>query len=73
MIRVTKINGVGYYINPDLIEYIEMAPGTLLCLTTGKRLNILEPPEEVIERIVEYRRRVFSSLPMVTDLSMNID
>ena len=43
MILVTKISGAQYYVNPDLIEYIEEVPGTILCLTNGKHLNILEP------------------------------
>ena len=63
MILVTKLNGRKYYIKPDMIEYIDSSPDTLLCLTTGKRLNILEPPEEVVDKIVEYRRRIFSALP----------
>ena len=59
MILVTKISGAQYYVNPDLIEYIEEVPGTILCLTNGKHLNILEPPEVVIDRIVTYRRRIY--------------
>lgn len=50
MILVTKISGAQYYVNPDLIEYIEEVPGTILCLTNGKHLNILEPPEVVIDQ-----------------------
>lgn len=64
MILVTKLSGKQYYINPDFIEYIDTSPDTLLCLTTGKHLNVLESPEEVIDRIVAYRKRIYSELPI---------
>ncbi len=63
--EITKINGEEYYVNPDLIEYIEVANETMVCLTNGKHLNVREHPDEVINRIIEYRKRVFTNLPSV--------
>lgn len=65
MIRVTKLNGAEHYVNCDKIETIDTAPDTMLCLDNGKRLVVLESPEEIVERIIEYRTRMYTELPTV--------
>ncbi len=69
LIKLTKINGAEYYVNPDLIEYIEVANETMVCLQNGKHLNVREEPETVIDRIIEYRRCIFVNVPKVIDNS----
>jgi flagellar protein FlbD len=58
MIKVTRLNGKEYYINPHQIEYIEVRPDTTLMMLSGKSVVVLEKVEEVIMRIVEYRKRI---------------
>jgi flagellar protein FlbD len=58
VIKVTRLNGKEYYINPHLIEYIEIRPDTTLMMTSGKSVVVLEKVEDLIDRIVEYRRRI---------------
>jgi flagellar protein FlbD len=58
VIKVTRLNGKEYYINPHQIEYIEVRPDTTLMMLSGKSVVILEKVDEVIERIVEYRKRI---------------
>ena len=58
MIKVTRLNGKEYYINPHQIESMEIHPDTTLLMLSGKHVVVLEKVEEVIERIVEYRRRI---------------
>ncbi|MDR2617728.1 MAG: flagellar FlbD family protein [Treponema sp.] len=58
MIKVTRLNGKEYFINPHQIEYIEVRPDTTLMMLSGKSVVVLEKVDEVIERIVEYRRRI---------------
>jgi flagellar protein FlbD len=58
MVKVTRLDGVEYYINPHQIEYIETKPDTTLLMLSGKHLVVKEPVLLVIERIVEYRRRI---------------
>ena len=65
MIKVSKINGAEYYINADIIEYIEKTPDTLITLSSGKKLVVLETPEEIVKRIIAYRQSVFSKLPEI--------
>ncbi|MDR2552760.1 MAG: flagellar FlbD family protein [Treponema sp.] len=58
MIKVTRLNGKEYYINPHQIESIEVHPDTTLLMLSGKYVVVRENVEEVIDRIVEYRRRI---------------
>jgi flagellar protein FlbD len=58
VIKVTRLNGKDYYINPHQIESIEVRPDTTLLMLSGKYVVVLETAEEVIERIVEYRKRI---------------
>ena len=58
MIKVTRLNKQEYYINPHQIESIEFRPDTTLMMLSGKHVVVLEKIEELIDRIVEYRRRI---------------
>jgi flagellar protein FlbD len=56
MIRLTRLNHKPLIINSDLIEHIETTPDTVLSLTSGQTFVVRETAEEVVERIVDYRR-----------------
>ncbi len=58
MIVVTRLDGTEYFINPHQIEAIEVHPDTTLLMLSGKRVIVREAPQLVIDRIVEYRRRI---------------
>ena len=58
MIQVTRLNGDRYYINPHQIESMETRPDTTLLMLSGKHIVVKEKEEEIIDRIVEYRRRI---------------
>ncbi|MDR2747626.1 MAG: flagellar FlbD family protein [Treponema sp.] len=62
MIKVTRLDGVEYYLNPHQIESIEIHPDTTLVMLTGKKLIIREPVQELLRRIEDYRRRIFPSM-----------
>jgi len=59
MIRLTRLNRVPMVLNSDLIEHIDVTPDTVITLTTGQILRVRETAQEVIGRIVEFRRRIF--------------
>ena len=56
MIRLTRLNGVEVVVNADLIEFVETTPDTLVTMLTGKKIPVRESTDEVIERVVSYRR-----------------
>lgn len=58
MIKLTRLNGKEFVLNIDLIEFIESTPDTVISTTTGKKLVVTESVDEIIERIVEFRRRL---------------
>jgi len=58
MITVTRLNGQPIVINADLIEHIEAAPDTIVSLTTRNKFVVLESVEEIIERVIAYKRRI---------------
>jgi flagellar protein FlbD len=62
MIKVTRLDGVEYYLNPHQIESIEIHPDTTLVMLTGKKLIVREPVQELLRRIEDYRRRIFPSM-----------
>jgi flagellar protein FlbD len=58
MIRVRKINQQEIIVNPDLIETIEFSPHAVMSLTTGVKVIVDETPEEIIRKVVEFRREI---------------
>ena len=62
MIKVTRLNHVPLLLNSDLIEYVEVTPDTVITLTTGQKLMVLESADEVVERIIEFRRAIFERM-----------
>jgi len=58
MIRVTQINGEEIVVNAELIETIEKAHDTIITLTTTRRIRVKDDVEAIIDKVVEYRRRV---------------
>jgi flagellar protein FlbD len=70
MIQLTRLNHKPLIINSDLIEHIESTPDTVLSLTSGQTFVVRETTEEVIERVVGYRRSLLRGLltcPMAKD------
>jgi flagellar protein FlbD len=59
MIRLTRLNHSPIVLNSDLIEHIDVTPDTVVTLTTGQILRVRETADEVVERIVQFRRKVF--------------
>ncbi len=61
MIWLTRLNGERFVLNADHIETIESNPDTTILLTNGDKYIVLEDVEEVVERVIEYKRRIFRS------------
>jgi flagellar protein FlbD len=67
VIAVTRLDGSEFYLNADLIESIESTPDTVLVLSNHKRLIVREPPVDLINSIVAYRRRIFAVGPRLVE------
>ena len=58
MIAVTRLNGAEFIVNAELIELVESTPDTIVSLTTGKKYMVRETVDEIIDRIIQYRRQI---------------
>jgi flagellar protein FlbD len=64
MIQLTRLNGHPLVLNSDLIKLVENAPDTVIALVNGEKIVVKETSETILERIVEFRRRVLEGLQM---------
>ena len=58
MISLTKLDGREVVVNADHILAVEATPDTVILLTTGLKLMVLEPVAEVVDRTAAWRRRI---------------
>jgi flagellar protein FlbD len=59
MISLTHLNGREFHMNCELILFLETTPDTLVVMTNGDKIMVKESPEEIVERVVSFKRRVF--------------
>jgi flagellar protein FlbD len=63
MIRLTRLNHVPMILNADLIEHIDMTPDTVVTLTSGQKFMVLESAEEVVDKVIVFRKKLLSPDP----------
>ena len=69
MIHLTRLNQVPLVVNADLIEHIEMTPDTVIALTTGQKILVRESANEIIEKVIQFRRSVLEGVLCSTALA----
>lgn len=62
MIRVTRMNGVEFVINAELVEFVESTPDTVITLTTGKKFVLKDSLDDVVDKVIAYRKAVGSKI-----------
>lgn len=60
MIEVTRLNHTSVVINSDLIEQIESTPDTVVTLTTGQKIMVLETKDAIVKRVLGFRRSIIA-------------
>jgi flagellar protein FlbD len=58
MILLTRMNDRDVFVNPDQIELLEEAPDTTISTIMGKKIIVRDTPEEVVDKIIAYKRRI---------------
>ena len=66
MIYLTKINGEPIMVNADLIETVTTTPDTVIQLTNGKTIILLESPDEIRRKVIEFRREILAGPQLLT-------
>jgi len=62
MIKLTNLGGEKFVLNADYIETIESKPDTVIKLFNEKKYIVKESIDEVIQRVVEYKRKIMVSI-----------
>jgi len=62
MIHLTRLNSTAVTINSDLIKYVEQSPDTVITLLNGEKILVRESAEEILERIIRFRRRLLAGM-----------
>ncbi|MBB6630459.1 flagellar FlbD family protein [Clostridium algidicarnis] len=60
MVKLVGLNQKEFILNAEQIEKIEEVPETLITLVNGKKYIVLETPEEVINKVIKYKNKIFN-------------
>ena len=71
LIQLTRLNGNPIALNSDLIKFVENAPDTVITLLNGEKIIVRETSDDVIHRIVDFRRSVMAGLPSWSGSDVN--
>jgi flagellar protein FlbD len=67
VILLHRLDGSSFFLNADLVEMIEANPDTVLTLNSSRKFVVREGPNDIIDAIVAYRRRIFAIGPQLVD------
>lgn len=67
MIQLTRLNNQPLALNSDLIKFVEQAPDTVITLITGEKVVVREKAQEVLNRVVQFRRAVLQGVMLWWD------
>ncbi|NPV53688.1 MAG: flagellar FlbD family protein [Firmicutes bacterium] len=62
MIKVNRLDQKEIVVNAELIETVEATPDTIITLTTGRKLLVRQGVDEVIQKVIDYRRCIAQGL-----------
>ncbi len=57
MIKLTRLDGEPFVLNAEMIRYVEKRPDTFITLTTGERIIVAEPMDEVVDLAIRYQQQ----------------
>jgi flagellar protein FlbD len=67
MIQLTRLNNHPLALNSDLIKFVEQAPDTVITLVNGEKIVVRESSQDVLERIIQFRRSVLQGIMLWWD------
>jgi uncharacterized protein YlzI (FlbEa/FlbD family) len=67
MIQLTRLNHHPLVVNSDLIKFVEQAPDTVITLMNGDKIVVCESAQDVLERVVQFRRSVLQGVMLWWD------
>ena len=65
MIALRRINGREFILNADFIEMIESTPDTMITLTSGKKIIVLNQVDDIVRKTIKYKQLSNQTLQVV--------
>ncbi len=65
MIWLTHLRGKPFVLNAEMIETVEALPDTTITLFNGRKYIVQEKVEEVISKVIEYKRQAYPVLDIL--------
>ncbi|MBN2555755.1 MAG: flagellar FlbD family protein [Anaerolineales bacterium] len=62
MIKVTRLNGKVFYINAELIQFVEATPDTVISFTNDVKIVVRESVDVVVGRIKAYKQELLAGV-----------
>ena len=62
MIKLTRTSGKEFVLNADLIIEIQETPDTVITLTNGKKLLVKDSADDIINKVVAYRKKIMTGI-----------
>lgn len=62
MIKLVGLDSKEYVLNADHIEKLEEIPETVITLTNGKKYLVKESNDEIVRKVIEYKRKIYAGL-----------
>ncbi len=63
MIVVTRLDHSEFVLNAEFIQTVESKPDTHIVLFNGHSFVVVEDRDEVVRRVIEYRRSAYGGVP----------
>lgn len=60
MVPLTRLTGVQFALNPDLIERVDCTPDTVITLVDGTKYLVKESLDEIVSIVLEYRAQILA-------------
>lgn len=61
MIALRTVSGKEFYLNTDCILKVEKDFDTLITLVDHKTLRVMDSPEEIAEKVLVYKQKIYQS------------
>jgi flagellar protein FlbD len=61
MVTLTRLTGMPFALNPDLIERVDETPDTVITLVDGTKYLVRESLDDVVSAVMDYRARLLAS------------
>jgi len=58
VIKVKRLNDKEFVVNSELILFVESTPDTVITLTTGQKIVVIESVDDIIKKVIDYHARI---------------